>query len=365
MSGSDCLLQQITSGLFAQELSASDWDSASFPLLASMDWLSGCNLRCRHCFMRYPGATPTAMPTHDVARMLEILRDLGVLFLVITGGEPLARQDFKPLYLKAKRCGFVLTLFSNGTLLDDDVLDFLADAPPRRVEITIYGHTEGVYEAVTGVPGSFRRFRHGVEGLLRRGMLLRLKSMVMRTNVHELDDMRDWAIGLGCDFRYDAIIHPCWNGDRAPLRERLAPAAVAEMQREDGERLGPGNPVPPLPQEVPARRSFLECGAGIMTLHVDGQLLAHPCMSWREDPFDLVRHPATSAWRAYVDAIRNRPAPGGRCDTCPDRSIYCLCCPALALLETGDPAGAPPFLCALAEEKRKRRQSDLALPARP
>ena len=358
MSGSDCLLPQIPSGLFAQELYASDWASTSFPLLASMDWLSGCNLRCRHCFMRYAGPIPAMRPAHDVESMLEVLRDLGVLFLVVTGGEPLLRPDFKPLYMKAKRCGFILTLFSNGTLLDDEVLDFLADAPPRRVEITIYGHTEGVYEAVTGVPGSFRRFRQGVEGLLRRDMLLRLKSMVMRTNVHELDDMREWATGLGCDFRYDAIIHACWNGDTSPLRERLAPAEIAELQRKDSERRGPGHEGVAQPPGLTARRRFLECGAGIMTMHVDAQHRAHPCMSWREDPFDLVAHPTTSAWRAHIHAIQNRPAPGGRCDTCQDRA-NCLCCPAQALLETGDPAGVSPFLCQLTEANRPRRQSEL------
>ena len=361
MSVSSCLLQQVPSGLFAQELRASDWESSSFPVLASMDWLSGCNLRCRHCFMRYSGANQAGMPTREVERMLETLRDLGVLFLVITGGEPLARQDFKTLYLKAKRCGFILTLFTNGTLLDDEVLDFLADAPPRRVEITIYGHTESVYEAVTGVPGSFRRFRHGVEGLLRRGMLLRLKSMVMRTNVHELDEMRDWAVGLDCDFRYDAIIHSCWNGDSSPLRERLSPSEVAELLRKDRERQGSDNDIFSLQPELPARQRFFECGAGIMTLHVDGQHLAHPCMSWREDPFDLVAHPTAGAWHAHIDSIRTRPAPGGRCDTCRERS-HCLCCPALAFLETGDTAGVSPFLCQLTEENRILRQSALVPP---
>jgi len=356
MPDSNCLVEQTTSGLFARKLRASDWEDASFPLTASMDWISGCNLRCRHCFMRYPGAIHAAAPVRDVERMLEILRDLGVLFLVITGGEPLSHKDFKPLFLKAKRGGFILTLFSNGTLLDDEVMDFLADAPPRRVELTAYGHTESVYEAVTGVPGSFRRFRQGVEGLLRRGLLVRLKSMVLRTNVHELDDMRNWATGLGCDFRYDAIIHPCWNGDATPLGERLTPAAIAALQQKDRDRAGPPNATPAQPQEPLARRHLLDCGAGIMTMHVDAQQRAHVCMSWREDPFDLAAHPTVSAWRAHVNALRNRPAPGGRCDTCQDRGD-CSCCPALALLETGHAAGAPAFFCQLAEAKRNLRKT--------
>lgn len=357
MPGPDCLFHQMTSGLFARDLRALDWSSSSFPLSASMDWTSGCNLRCRHCFLRYPGAAQEAAPTRQVERMLDILRDLGVLFLVITGGEPLARPDFKPLYSRAKQCGFVLTLFTNGSLLDDDLLDFLADAPPRRVEITIYGHTEGVYESVTGVPGAFQRFRHGVEGLLRRGLLVRLKAMIMRANVHELDAMRDWAMGLGCDFRYDAIIHPRWNGDADPLCERLTPAAIVDLRRRDracGRISGAGAAAPPA---LEARRRLFECGAGVMTMHVDGGQRAHPCMSWREDPFDLAAYPTVRAWREHVEVIRNRPAPGGLCDTCGARA-NCSCCPALALLETGRTSGAPSFFCRLMEEETRRRPEE-------
>ena len=53
--------------------------------------------------------------------------------------------------------------------------------PPRRVEITVYGHTESTYEAVTGVRGSFQRFRRGVDLLLQHGLPLYLKTIVLRT----------------------------------------------------------------------------------------------------------------------------------------------------------------------------------------
>ena len=353
MPGPDCVIRQITSGSFAEALRASDGNPGVFPLSASMDLTTACNLRCRHCFLRHAHAKLKDMPTRDAEALLETLRDLGVLFLVITGGEPLSHSDFKSVYLKAKRAGFVVTLFSNGTLLDDEALDFLADVPPRRLELTIYGHTEPVYEAVTGVPGSFRRFRHGVEGLLRRGLLVRLKTMILRTNVHEAEAMRSWATGLGCDFRSDPIIHPRLNGDAAPLAERLAPEVVAELRQQDRRRRAAAGGAVAWPEELPPRRHLFECGAGTMTLHVDAQGQAHPCLSWREDPFDLARNPTAKAWRQHVDAIRNRPAPGGRCDTCRERS-RCSCCPALAILETGKAAGAPTFFCQVVEEENRK-----------
>jgi MoaA/NifB/PqqE/SkfB family radical SAM enzyme len=222
-------------------------------------------LKCRHCYLGYDGAVRPQKSTKEIERVLDILNELGVLFLVFTGGEPFSRPDFRQLYLKAKQNGFFMTLFSNGTLLDDSLMDFLADAPPRRLELTIYGHSEEVYEAVTGVPGSYKRFRLAVEGLLKRGLLVRLKSMIMRTNAHELDEIREWATGLGCDFRYDALIHPCLNQDTLPLAERLTPAEIAQFRHRDRERRPVPPHMPPSAGGLAPRQFFFECGAGIST----------------------------------------------------------------------------------------------------
>lgn len=347
MPGTDCTDCQMTSGDFAQTLLASPQTPPAFPVSASLDLTSRCNLKCLHCFLRYEGVNPRDKTTREVIHVLDILRDFGVLFLVLTGGDPFVRPDFKPLYLAAKRNGFFLTLFSNGTLLDEDLMDFLADQPPRRIELTAYGHTEATYEAVTGIPGSFGKFRKTVEGLLRRGLLLRLKSMALRTNAHELEAIRDWALALGCDFRYDAIVHPCLDGDAFPLNERLDPATIARFRHRDRERLrGADSDTAPTPH----RQYLFECGAGLLTVHVDSRHQAHPCMSWRWDPFDMTGKPTLAAWQTHITELRNRPAPGGPCDTCGDRN-HCQSCAAYSLLETGSLSGAPPFFCQLMEEE--------------
>ena len=357
---SSCALHQIPAGSFADTLHASDWAAGSFPISASLELTAACNLKCRHCYLGYDGAVQPQKSTKEIERVLDILNELGVLFLVFTGGEPFSRPDFRQLYLKAKQNGFFMTLFSNGTLLDDSLMDFLADAPPRRLELTIYGHSEKVYEAVTGIPGSYKRFRYAVDGLLSRGLLVRLKSMIMRTNAHELDEIREWATGLGCDFRYDALIHPCLNQDTLPLAERLTPAEIAQFRHRDRERRPVPPHTPPSTEALAPRQFFFECGAGIMTVHIDDQHQAHPCISWREEPFDLVAHPTQSAWHAHIDRLRRKPAPGGACDACSDRA-HCQSCVALSMLEGGSPAAPLPFFCELAKTE-KRLEQDSFIP---
>lgn len=351
MAESSCVDFRMTSGAFSEALLAGSPGTPSFPVSASLDLTSRCNLQCRHCFLRYDGVNLRDKSTRETEQVLETLRDLGVLFLVLTGGDPFCRPDFKPVYQAAKRCGFFLTIFSNGTLLDDALMDYLADHPPRRIELTAYGYSEKTYEAVTGVPGSYHRFRTAVDGLQRRGILLRLKTMVLRSNAHELQDIQAWALGMGCDFRYDAIVHPCLNGDATPLRERTSPALIARFRRRDSEHARfPDRDH--IQEPTPHRRHLFECGAGLLTVHVDAAHQAHPCMTWRWNPFDLTGKPSLADWHAYITSLRSQPAPGGRCDTCPNRA-RCQSCAAYSVLETGTAAGAPEFFCDLIREEQK------------
>ena len=168
--------------------------------------------------------------------------------------------------------------------------------------------------------------------------------------------MQRWAEGLGCSFRYDAILHNRLDGDPGPLRYRLPPAEVVRLQftdardraefREYQARLGPA---------LPAKARLFECGAGLMTLHVDPAGRAHACMMWRTDPYDLLRRPLDAGWHRHLRRLRARPAPAGACRACPDRGL-CNCCPPLARLESGQLSQAVAYHCALADERK--RQAD-------
>jgi MoaA/NifB/PqqE/SkfB family radical SAM enzyme len=71
----------------------------------------------------------------------------------LTGGKPFVRKDFLDIYLDAKKKGLLVTLFTNGTLINSEIADFLAEWLPFSIEISLYGVTKEAYEAVTGIPG--------------------------------------------------------------------------------------------------------------------------------------------------------------------------------------------------------------------
>jgi MoaA/NifB/PqqE/SkfB family radical SAM enzyme len=348
----DSEIDRIKASEFSERIRAKA-QGAITPLSGSFEWTLRCNLACQHCYARCDGRGED-LPTERIKGLLRDLAELGVLFLTVTGGEPLVRNDFKELYQFTKEQGFVVSLFTNATLLDDDTVDFLADLPPRRVEVSMYGASEDTYEQVTGVKGSYRAFRRGVGLLLKAGITVNLKAMLLTLNVDEFERMKQWAVEeLDVPFRYDAIVHPRLNGDASPLEYRLPPEKVVELQyiqsedrekyaafREQADTMGP-------------RERFFECGAGRDVIHVDAQGQAHPCMQWRFDPYDTAEKPLREGWKDHVRQLLERDPPPGDCISCDKRQL-CSYCPALAQLEKGHPAVPSVYFCALADERIRR-----------
>ena len=88
---------------------------------------------------------------------MDEITEAGCLWLLFTGGEIFARGEFLDIYTHAKQKGLLVTLFTNGTLINPKIADFLVHWRPFAIEITLYGRTKETYERVTGIPGSYER----------------------------------------------------------------------------------------------------------------------------------------------------------------------------------------------------------------
>src|SRR5437667_7741880 len=156
-------------------------NSARIPVNGTIELTNRCPLVCSHCYNNLPmndaAARRAELSTEEHRRILDELGELGCLWLLYSGGEILARRDFLDIYAHAKRSGFLVTLFTNGILIDERMADRLADLPPFAIEITLYGRTRETYERLTRIPGSFDRCMRGVDLLLERNLPLKLKSV--------------------------------------------------------------------------------------------------------------------------------------------------------------------------------------------
>ncbi len=320
------------------------------PLSGSLELTHRCNVRCTHCYLSHGDGELDAAGMH---RLLDLLRDHGVLSLMLTGGEPLLRADFRELYSHAHRNGFLLTLFSNATLVDEDRADFLASARPRAIEVSVYGATKEAYESVTRVPGSFAAFRRGVQRLRERGLPLRLKAMILRSNAPELEAMRAWSEDdMGIPFRFDTVVFPRLDGDPGALAERTEAHHAARVTlRAESDRKLYLRAVENATSAPPDRRLF-KCGAGSLTFHIDPNGLAYPCLMWRREPYDLLNG-SVREWNRRVAELRSATLPeDSPCALCSHR-LACPVCPANSLLEAGRAGAAPDYFCRLCEAQRE------------
>ena len=202
------------------------------PLRGTIEVTRRCPLSCAHCYNNLPiedeEARRTELSYEEHCRIVDEIVEAGCFWLLYTGGEIFARSDFIDIYKYAKRQGLLITLFTNAVLINEKIVDSLADYPPHYIEITLYGHTTKTYETITGKPGSFERCMRGIRLLMERGIPLKLKTVTMTLNKHEISEMKRFVEeDLGLEFRYDAMINPRLDRSRGPLALAFVFGALA------------------------------------------------------------------------------------------------------------------------------------------
>lgn len=123
------------------------------PLSATFELTHRCNFRCVHCLLGDQNAISNhrhrELSTERVKAMLDEMVEAGTLFLAITGGDPMLRPDFTEIYVHAVQIGLLVTVFCNGSLVTDKIVQTFIKYPPRKVEITLYGATRETFESIT------------------------------------------------------------------------------------------------------------------------------------------------------------------------------------------------------------------------
>jgi radical SAM protein with 4Fe4S-binding SPASM domain len=327
------------------------------PLSGSLELTARCNLRCVHCYLGGPVRRQRARDELDTAAWLEILDGIaaaGCLHLLLTGGEPLLRRDFEAIYRRAKRLGMLVTVFTNGTRISERLIRLFRELPPRLVEVSLYGATPATCAAITGSATAHARPRRGVERLHAAGVRLALKTILMRENAAELDDLAAYARSLGVPFRLDAAINPRLDGVRDVLAHRLDPEETVEKELADAARRRQWSLFQSKYETLPEDPHLYACGAGMTAFHVDSDGTLRPCLMVPEPTADLHRVQFLEAWREVMPRLHDRMAdrdfPCTRCEA----RLVCGSCPAFFELETGSAQVPSAYVCRTGRLRAKR-----------
>ena len=328
-----------------------------------------CNMNCRHCYINLPAGDREAMAKElTLEQIIDLGRqavNLGSLWCLITGGEPLLRKDFAEIYLGLKRLGLMVSLFTNATLITEKHIELFKRYPPRDIEITVYGVTPETYEAITRRPGSYQLFMDGFRRLIDSGTNIRLKTMAIKSNLHEQQAIADFCWHWTKDYyRFDPQLHLRFDGDPARnheiKEERLTPDQVVALETADEKRFKKMcEQSDRLINEALTRVGcdhLFHCGAGQGSFNLSYDGVFRLCSSlWAEGTtYDLNKGTLAEAWYDFVPKIRalrsQRPEFIDTCRKCA-LSNLCLWCPAHAHLENGAMDASTPYFCEVAHKR--------------
>jgi uncharacterized Fe-S cluster-containing radical SAM superfamily protein len=271
---------------------------------ASYELNLGCNYDCEHCYLglkQFAG-----LSWKDRARLLTIMRDAGVLWLQLTGGEPMIDKLFPDVYRLACELGMVPSILTNGSRLwNPAILDLLTSRRPHRITISVYGATAESYDGLTRRRGSFKLFWKGLHAAHEAGLPLALSMIVTRHNAHEVTQMKAIAGRLGVPLDEYVNMTPTIYGGAESL-----PAQSAEHLRK--------------------RKAFTGCNAGHTFFHVDPHGMASICKVGRDPQVPLLETGANGLRQlgAIADGLLLRQ---GGCTGCTLQGTCGTCMPLVTL----------------------------------
>jgi len=328
-----------------------------YPWKGQIELTYRCNLNCIHCYGKGSENKNNELTTQEWKRILDEIHKQGCLWLCLTGGEPLIRDDFLEIYSYAKAKGFIVTIFTNGLLLTGKIVDYLQKSPPLSIEITLNGITETVYESITQMKGSFKRAISVIKELANKNLNLILKSNCLKQNKDEIHKIKNFAEELlgktkgRHSFKYDPIIYPRLNKDAAPCNYRLTPEELLEVKRSDSEiweeyerRL-----CSDFPDLGSDKQILYRCNIWLTQFFVNPYGRLKFCQLLDKFSVDLRKQSFRDGfYNVFPQVLGERFKTNSKCKDCSLRPI-CYTCPARAYLETGDEGAPVEYFCKLAK----------------
>lgn len=334
------------------------------PANGSIELLPLCNMNCDMCYVRLSreemerqGRLRTADEWLEVGRQM---KEAGVLFLLLTGGEPFLYPEFRRLYLGLREMGMILTINTNGTLIDEELAEFFGKHKPRRVNITLYGTDEETYEKLCHYPGGYEKTLRGIRLLREQGVEVKVGGSLTRANRADLDKLLDLEKELSVPVRVDTYMMPATRERELPynMQARLGPeeaarARVHALKREMGPELFLQYVQQAVyradhPEPVREEPGHMSCLAGQCSFTINWQGKMRPCVILGEPEASVFEAGFAEAWR-YIAAETDKIRLNAKCTACSMRHL-CRTCAASALLETGSYGGVPDYMCRYAGE---------------
>jgi MoaA/NifB/PqqE/SkfB family radical SAM enzyme len=304
-----------------------------------------CNLDCTFCYNDL-SLGGQRLSLGQYRELLDDLASLGVLNLVLTGGEPLAHPRFFDIAGHARSLGFVIRLKTNGHAVKEAVARRIRDeVDPFVVEVSIHGAIPETHDRQTRVRGSFERLGANIRTMKSLGLRVKANSVLTRWNEHEVESLLALCDELEVPLQIDPEVKPRDDGDRTTLTIEASPEGQARYRRALKARAKQDVGVTTAPSPAANRKAIMtgtdkHCGAGSNNIAIDpyGRIL--PCVQWRVPVGNLHQQRVTDIWAAseVLQGVRETTkAVRRKLEGLGEAGLVSNFCPGAAHTYAGDP----------------------------
>ena len=341
-------------------------DLEKIPFSATFEISPICNMNCEMCYIvQKKQEVKENGGLLDIDFWVNLTKEAvkkGLLFVLITGGEPFLYKNFKELYLKLQRLGVYICINTNATLIDEEIISWLKENPPRRLNISLYGASNETYDKLCKNPNGFTQVTKAMDLLKENNIMFRINSVLTSENVDDYYGIANIAESYRVPLSFSYYMFPSIRKNMPLFGDnegRLSPKKAAEIgsryfcdKRYKSELYNDLEKVQVKlnnPQEdILYGCDNITCRAGNSTFWVNwkGEML--PCGLMVEPKIDLKTTNFEKGWEFIKEEV-SKIKMSSKCATCNKRE-YCYVCAAAASSETGSFDGTPDYLCELTEE---------------
>ena len=333
------------------------------PIGGNFELTARCNFKCPMCYVHLDaediqarGQELTAQQWIDLARQA---RDEGMMFALLTGGEPLVRRDFFEIYSAMKDMGLLVSLNSNGSLLCGEIRERLLENPPFRINVSLYGGSQQTYGTMCGNQ-AFDRVIENIRAMKDNGVDVRLNVSITPYNQQDVEKIYNISQELGVIVKASSYMYPPIRvhddrGHRLSAQEaaqrmvqwdllRLTPEVfnARALEMKNHACMEPEDCAMDLDEGVGCR-----AGSTSFWMTWDGRLL--PCGMMPGPELFPLKTGFKEAWQQLRQRTREIRMPA-QCGGCKNRKL-CPVCAAVCVTETGAFDQVPEYVCRMTEEK--------------
>jgi len=207
------------------------------PLIVSWNVTRKCNLKCSHCYIN---ATKEEfrgeLTTQEAKQLMNQLSEVSKPLLVLSGGEPMLREDIYELIRYGADKGFRMGLGSNGTLIDGTAAKRLKHSGLKTVSISLDSSIPEKHDQFRGVENSWKKAVKAIKALKRNGILVQVNTTLTQQNHSEIDEIMSLAEQLGVENFHLFFLVPTGRGakiaDISPtMYENMIKTTFAKSRR--------------------------------------------------------------------------------------------------------------------------------------